>query len=816
MEACPLLFDGSFMKSHARVVVVGGGVVGVSVLYHLTKAGWPDVVLVEKSELTSGSTWHAAGGVTTMNSDANVSRLQKYTFDLYAELEKITGQSVGMHHNGGLMLAVTDGQHDLLRLTHSRARALGMETAFISMADALEMNPFIETRHFQSCLWRADGGHVDPAGTTQAYAQAARLGGAEIYRFTRVVETNPRADGGWEVVTDKGTIIAEHIVNAAGLWARDFGRKVGLELPIQAMEHHYIITEAMEALKGRAKEIVNTNDFDGEIYFRQERESILMGTYEQACTPWSYGKTPEDFSMQLLPETLDKIAPELERGFEHFPALASIGIKKAVNGPFTFSPDGNPLVGPVPGLKNYWVAAAVMAGFSQGGGVGLVLSRWMVDGDPGMDTLGMDVARFGAFATPRYTLAKVQENYRRRFRFAYPNEELPAARPLRQTPIYQRLQDRGAVFGANFGIESPVWFAPKGVEPVETPTYRRSNAFEHVRNECRFVRETVGLYESSNFGKYEITGAGARGFLDRVFACRIPKPGRMTLAPMLNKAGRIIGDLSISCLADDRYLIIGSGFAEQFHLRWFASQSPPPDCFIRPAASLYAGFSLTGPNARKVLEKIADFDCSNEAFKFFAVKEAALGMAPAIIGRCSFTGELGYEIWVAPDYQCHVFDAIMEAGQEFGLGLFGGRAISALRLEKSYGSFNKDFRPDYTSGETGLSAFIDWQKPHFTGMEAALKERDTGPKKKFVTLLVEDGDCDVIGYEAILKDGKAVGYVTSGGYGFTVGKSIALGYVPTHLAEEGAAFAIDILGIERKAMLVTKAPYDPEGLRLKL
>jgi dimethylglycine dehydrogenase len=803
------------MKSHARVVVIGGGVVGVSVLYHLTKAGWPDVVLLEKSELTSGSTWHAAGGVTTMNSDANVSRLQKYTFDLYAELEALTGQSVGMHHNGGLMLAATDGQWDLLRLTHSRARALGMETAFLSMAEAKELNCLIETRHFKACLWRADGGYVDPSGTTQAYAKAARMGGAQIERFTRVMETNPRPDGGWDVVSDKGTIIAEHVVNAGGLWARDLGRKAAIELPVQAMEHHYIVTEPVPELKGLAKEIVNTNDFEGEIYFRQERDGILMGTYEQACTPWAIDKTPDDFSMQLLPETLDRIAPELEKGFEHFPALGRVGIKKAINGPFTFSPDGNPLVGPVPGLKNYWVACAVMAGFSQGGGVGLVLSRWMVDGDPGIDTLGMDVARFGGFATPRYTLAKVQENYRRRFRFAFPNEELPAARPLRQTPVYDRMKAHGAVFGANFGIESPLWFAPKDTEGKETPTYRRSEAFDHIRQECRIVRESVGLYESSNFGKYEITGAGAHSFLDRVFACRIPRPGRMALAPMLSPKGRIIGDLSIACLQDDRYLIIGSGFAERFHLRWFAGQYPPADVFIRPAASVYCGFSFSGPHARKLLQRVVDFDASNEAFRFFAVKEAAVAMAPAIVTRSSFTGELGYEIWMAPDYQTHVFDALMEAGKDLGIGLFGGRAISSLRLEKSYGSFNKDFRPDYTPGETGLDAFIDWQKPFFTGMDAAQKERDAGPKKKFVTLLVEDGDCDVSGYEVILKDGQPVGYVTSGGYGFTINKSIALGYVPKEMAQDGARFVIDILGTERKAVLTSAPPYDPQGLRLK-
>lgn len=804
------------MKSHARAVVIGGGVVGVSVLYHLAKIGWTDVVLVEKNELTSGSTWHAAGGVTTLNSDANVSRLQKYTFDLYRELERVTGQSCGIHHNGGIYLATTDGQMDFLRLIHSRARYLKMDTELIPVSEAKRRNILIEESHFKGALWREDGGYVDPWLVTQAYTAAAKALGAEVYRFTEVTALRQTADGGWDVVTDKGTIRTEHVVNAGGLWAREVGRMVGLTLPVLAMEHHYIVTEPVPELDGLEREIINTTDFSGEIYLRQEGQGVLLGTYEQDCKAWAPNATPKDFHSQLLPDDLERIAPELERGFRHFPAAGRVGIKKVINGPFTFSPDGNPLVGPVKGLPGYWNACAVMAGFSQGGGIGLVLSRWMAENDPGQDVMAMDGARYGLFATPAYTRTKVEENYRRRFRLLYPNEEMLDARPFRRTPVHDRLKARGALFGANFGLENALWFAPPGVEPKEEPTYRRSNAFPHVRSECHAVRTAVGLYETSNYAKYEVTGRGARAWLDRVFACRIPRPGRMAIAPMLNERGRIMGDLSIACLAEDRYLIVGSGFAEAFHMRWFWRQSPPDDVFVRSACSTMTGFALSGPKARALMERVADFDVSNEAFRFFAVREGAVGMSPAVVQRCGFTGELGYEIWVTPDFQLQLYEDLLAAGADLGLAHYGGRAISSLRLEKNYGSFNRDFRPDYTPAETGLDQFVAFDKAaDFTGRAAALAERETGPAKRFVMMVVDAPHADVVGYEVVLKDGVPVGHVTSGGFGHWVGKSLAAGYVPADLAKDGEVLGIDILGQECRAVVTAKALHDPDGARLR-
>jgi dimethylglycine dehydrogenase len=530
---------------------------------------------------------------------------------------------------------------------------------------------------------------------------------------------------------------------------------------------------------------------------------------------WAPVKTPDDFSMQLLPEDFERLAPYFEVGFRHFPALGRVGIRKAVNGPFTFAPDGNPLVGPVRGARNFWVACAVMAGFSQGGGIGLVLSRWMAEGDPGQDILSMDVARFGAFATPKYTSIKVPENYSRRFRLAYPNEELPAARPVRRSPIYEPLRAAGAVMGANFGLENALWFAPPGMAPEETPTYRRSEAFPVVRAECGAVRSAVGLYETTNYGKYEVGGRGARAWLDRVFASRIPRPGRFALAPMLNAAGRIVGDLSIAALAGDRFLLVGSGFAEEFHLRWFWASEPPADVFVRSAASTLCGFSIAGPRARELLQRLVRVDLSAGAFRLFDVRETAAGFAPVILTRAGFTGELGYELWTTPDYFASLYDDLRAAGEVLGLTHFGGRALSSLRLEKGYGSFNKDFRPDYTPGETGLDRFVDFGKGEFIGRAAALAERAAGAKRRFVIMEIGEADAEVVGYESIMKEGAAVGYVTSGAYGHCVEKSLAAGYVPASLAREGERFEIDILGEMRTATVRLEPLYDPQGLRLR-
>ena len=802
------------MRTHVQAVVIGGGVVGASVLYHLTKAGWKDVLLLERAELTSGSTWHAAGGMHTVNGDPNVAKLQQYTINLYEEIERISGQSCGVHITGGVMLAGTAERLDWLRMAKARGRYLGMELELVSVAEAKKLFPLLEERHFVGAMYDPIEGHVDPYGVTHAYAKSAQIGGAEIVRQTRVLDTKQRADGTWDVVTEKGNVHAEHVVNAGGLWAREVGRMVGLELPILAMEHQYLITDDLPEFKGQ-KEQMHCIDFEGEIYMRQERGGMLMGTYERAGVPWSPRTTPWDFGQDLLPNDLERIAPSLEVGFQHFPRLESAGIRKIVNGPFTFAPDGNPLIGPVRGLKNYWVACGVMAGLSQGGGVGLALSHWMVDGDPGADIWGMDVARYGDWATLTYTNAKVRENYSRRFRIRFPNEELEAARGLRTTPVYERLTAENAVFGDYCGLEHALWFAPRGAPPREDVTFRRSNAHAHVAAECRAVREAVGLLEISNYGKFEVTGAKAAEWLSRVMANRVPAVGRMVLAPMLNERGRLIGDFTIARLTEQRFFVVGTYAAEVYYMRWFERSLPPAGVTVRPCAVEYVGLSLAGPAARELLQTLVADDLASAAFPFMSFRRIDVGMVPALVGRVSFTGDLGYEMWVTTDYQRALYDLLVQAGRGFGLRNVGGRALNSLRLEKSFGTWAREFRPIYGPYEAGLGRFIDLKKGDFIGRAAALAEQAAGGERRLVTLDVAARDADAIGDEPIWHEGKVVGRVTSGGYGHSVGKSIALGYVDKAVAEALVGFEVELMGERRPAARLAAPAFDPQGLQMR-
>ncbi|MGF7161152.1 dimethylglycine dehydrogenase [Rhodoligotrophos appendicifer] len=810
------------MKSHAQVVVIGGGVVGCSVLYHLTKKGWRDVVLVEREELTSGSTWHAAGGFHTLNGDPNVAKLQAYTVKLYKEIEEISGQSCGLHLTGGLQLAGTPARMEWLKMAHARGRYLGMETELISPADAKQLLPMLDERYYVGAMWDPVEGHLDPSGTTHAYAKSARIGGAEIYRQTRVTELVPTPEGHWDVVTTQGTIRADHVVNAGGLWAREVGRMVGIELPVLAMEHMYVLTEDMpevaEIQRTTGKEVVHVIDFEAELYTRQEGQGILIGTYEKACVPWSPRVTPWDFGQELLKPDLDRIAPSLEMAFDHMPALKTAGIKRIVNGPFTFSPDGNPLVGPVRGLKNFWCACAVMAGFSQGGGVGLALSNWMVDGDPGFDVWGMDVSRFGDWATLGYTNAKVRENYSRRFSIRFPNEELPAARPIQTTALYDLFKSQGAVMGDSWGLETPLWFAPKGMEPRDIVSFRRSNDFPHVKAECLAVRERVGVTEIANFAKYSISGPGAEAFLSRLMTNRMPRTGRLVLTPMLNESGKLIGDFTIAKAGEDRFFMFGSSQAQIYHMCWFERQLPADGSVkIRALGMELVGLSIAGPQARAVLAKLTQEDVSNDAFKFMDFREMDVGSVPTLTNRISYTGDLGYEIWVRPEYQRRLYETIMTAGAEFGIANFGMRALLSLRLEKNFGTWYREYRPIYGPFEAGLHRFVDLKKNDFIGRDAALKEHADGPALARVCMIVDADDADVLGDEPIWHDGTVVGWVTSGGYGHFVDKSLAQGYIPAALAKAGGngGLEIEIIGDRRQARIHDAPLFDPEAKRMR-
>ncbi len=811
--------SGKKLPSHAKVVVIGGGVVGCSILFHLAKFGWKDVVLLERDELTSGSSWHAAGQIHTISSDPNISRLQSYTIDLYKEIEETSGHSVGMHITGGFYAASTKEWYDYLKRERSKARYMGLHQEFISPQELAERHPLIDPKHYHAALWDEQDGDVDPSGATYAFAKSARHHGAQYFTHCGVTSMSQRSDGSWDLTTPKGVINAEQVVNCGGLWAREVGHMSGIHLPVQPMEHHYLITDAIPMIKDRMESMGEAGrlpagiDYEANIYFRQERHGMLLGTYEPKSTPWKVDGTPWDFGHELLQPDLDRIADRLEMSFERIPAIGESGIKDTINGPFTFGPDGNPMIGPVPGMKNYWVAVGVMAGFCQGGGVGLTMAEWMIDGEPSIDVWAMDVARFGEFATPDWGTIKSSENYERRFVMTFPNETLPKGRMQKTTALYDRLVEKGAVMGQGFGLENALWFADSAEDAHETPTFERNRSHDYVAREVKAVQEAVGGIEIANFAKHEFKGAGAREYLNRTLAGYVPKPGRLALTPMLTEKGRLYGDLTVACLGDDHFMLFGSGAMQDAHRRWF-EKDLPADVSYANVSDDWHGIALSGPKSRELLARITRDDVSADALKFRDLRQTFVGGVPVILNRISFSGELGFEIYCKPMYLLRLAEAIEEAGADLGYRWYGARALMSLRLEKGWGVWTTDFRPDFNAVESGMDVFINWKKD-FVGKDATLKFKEDGVARKLVTMTIDVDGIDVSNDEAILKDGEAVGYVSSGGYGHRVGKSMAMGYVATESAAPGTKLQVEILGEFYDAEVLGAPAYDANGANMR-
>lgn len=788
------------MQTTTRVAIIGGGVVGCSVLYHLTKLGWADVMLLERSELTSGSTWHAAGGFHTLNGDTNMAALQGYTIKLYRELEELTGLSCGLHHVGAVTLADNQDRFDMLVAERAKHRYMGLETNIIGPEEIAKIAPVTNVEGVIGGLYDPLDGHLDPSGTTHAYAKAARMGGATIETNCKVSETNQRPDGTWNVVTDKGTIHAEHVVNAAGLWAREVGAMANIYFPLLPMEHQYLITEEVPeiaAIADAGGEHPGVTDLSGESYLRQEGRGLCIGFYEQRCRPWAVNGTPWNFGQELLPDDFDKIEDSIAFAYKRFPALERSGIKSVIHGPFTFSPDGNPLVGPVPGMRNYWSACAVMAGFSQGGGVGLSLAQWMVEGEPERDVFAMDCARFGKWVTPGYTIPKVIENYQRRFSVTFPNEELPAARGVRKTPMYETFNRMGAVWGADFGLEVPNYFA-KGNEPdFETPSFRRSNAWSAIAREVKAVRSSVGINEVHNFSKFLITGQNSRTWLDRIMAGRIPEPGRLALNPMLSHKGRLIGDFTVSCISEDNFQLTASYASQDFHHRWF-TQNIDEGVQIENISDRRNGFQIAGPRAVEVLQECTDFKV--DSLKFLDVIEITVGSTDCLVQRVSYTGDQGFEIYCDVMAQQSLWNTLWTAGQPYGMTPFGMRAMMSLRLDRFFGSWMSEFSPDYTAAETGLDRFISFKKnADFIGRPVAEAERASPPERQLVVFEVDALEADIVSYEPVFINDEVKGYCTSGGFSHHSKKSIAFALVPRASVTDDLTVEIEILGQRRKA-----------------
>jgi dimethylglycine dehydrogenase len=803
------------VRDRYQVVVIGGGIVGCSVLYHLTLRGVTDAALIEREELTAGSTWHAAGGFHAVNSDTRVAALQRYTIDLYSKIEEESGRDVGMHFSGGLLLAGTEERRQWLMEELAWLRTQGIDAYEVSGDEAAAMVPIIDPSGITGAIFDPEEGNLDPNGGTQAYAVAAKNRGAEIIQHNRVLSLTPIASGGWNVETEQGTIEAEHIVNAGGLWARRVGRMVGVDHPVAPMPHHYLVTEDVPQVAAIEGDMVAVTDLEGFTYLQREGNGVLLGVYEQHPRHWKVEGADWDFGRTLFPEELDRIMPELTIGFERFPVLRDVGIRRWVCGAFTFTPDGNPLVGPVAGVPNYWAACGVMAGFSQGAGIGLALANWIVDGDPGYDVFGMDVARFGPYASnDRYLRATTAQFYARRFVMAYPNEELPAGRPLKTTPCYDAFLADGARFTVNWGLEVPLYYAPTA-DFEENWTLGRSNAESIVAEEVDAVRTAAGAYEIAQYARYEVSGPGTAAWLDHLVSSRIPEVGQIRLAPMLNPAGRLMGDLSVSRIDEDRFWLTGSYYLQEWHPRWFREHIPASGVELRNITEDWMGFSVSGPSSREILARLAHDDVSNDAFPFLSIRRMDVGTSQAVVGRISLTGEMGYEIVVPTTRHRTLLDELREAGDKNGLRLIGDRAVDSLRLEKGYGIWSAEFRQEYTPGMSGLDRFIAFDKGEFIGADAARFEREEGARQLLVLLDVDAGDADAAMDDGIWIGDRRVGLVTSGAYGHHVNKSLALAYLDRDVVESNPEIQVYVVGEPRAARILPEIPYDPKGARLR-
>jgi dimethylglycine dehydrogenase len=806
------------VTSSYRVVIIGGGIVGSSLLYHLTLRGWTDVAIIERAELTAGSSWHAAGGFHAINSDTHIAALQKYTIGLYPQVEAESGVNVGLKMTGGIELASTPERMQWLRAELEWHAMMGTEGArLVDVDEIVNLVPIVNPDGLVGGLYDPHEGNLDPNGATHAYAGAARKRGADVILHNRVVAIRRAPNGHWILETEQGEIEAEHIVNAAGLWARKVGRMVGVDHPVTPMMHHYLVTETVPEVAAIKGIMPAVTDLEGFTYLQREQDGVVLGVYEQNPKHWKTEGADWDFGMVLLPEEIDRIAPELAIGFERFPALERAGIKRWVNGAFTFTPDGNPLVGPVRGRPNYWAACGVMAGYSQCAAIGLALSNWIIDGDPGDDIFAMDVARFGPYASDDdYLKATTGQFYARRFVIAYPNEFLPAGRPLKKTPAYDELAAEGAVFNATWGLEVPQYFATDA-DFEEIPSLHRSNAFDFVTQEVEAVRTAVGAYETGVYARYEVSGPGAYAWLDELVASRIPDIGRIRLATMLHHKGTLMGDLTISRLADDRFWLVGSYYLQEWHQRWFEQNLPREDTgvTITNLTDNWLGFALSGPNSRELVSRMTSHDVSDAAIPFMSVRTVDLGFAEAVVGRLSLTGELGYEVTVPAAHHCELWLALKAAGADLGLRPIGDRAIDSLRLEKAYGIWSTEFTQAYTPGMSGLDRFIAFDKGDFIGREAALAEREAGPKQRLVLLEVDADRADAMGDEPVWHSGEVVGFVTSGSYGHHVKKSLALSYINSDLVGMDPELLVSVIGERRPARVLPEVPYDPTGSHLR-
>ncbi len=804
------------MKQHAQAVVIGGGLVGCSILYHLAKLGWTDVMLLERDELTSGSTWHAAANIHGLHDNSNISRIQHYTMNLYKELEGETGQSCGVFQPGSLYLAQTEEREHQLRLQEAKARLYGLNFHEVTRAEAEALHPLANYDGIRCIMFEPDGGNVDPSGVTMAYAAGARQMGATIERFCPVEGLTAKPNGGWIVHSKKGDIDTEWVVNAAGLWGREVAKMAGIELPLQPTEHQYFVTETIPEIEAMEKRLPSIADRDGEYYLRQEGQGLLIGAYEMDMRFWAEDGTPPDFGHELFPDDLERVMDNTMRAMDRVPAAAEAGVKRVINGPMIWSPDANALYGTVPELNNYFTCGGIIPGFSQSGGLGLMSAQWIINGEAEYDMFAWDLARFDTWADKAFTKARVKDQYQRRFSIHFPNEERSAGRPARTRPAYDMQKGMGGVFGINCGWEHPLWFADKpGVE--ESVGFKRQNWFEPVGREVQMLRDSVGVIDISNFANYIIKGAGAQAWLDSLLANNMPTEiGRSCLTPLIGVYGGIAGDFTVTKVADTEYFMVGSGMAERFHQRFFNAIPLPQGTTLEVATNRIAGFNIAGPDSRALLQRLTNVDLSNESFRFMRSQTLDIAGISCLAIRVSFTGDLGWELHCDEADQVKLYTTLLNEAKTFNGGPVGSRALGSLRIEKGYGSWGREYSTEYWPQEVSLDFLIKLGKD-FHNKDAYLAVKDKTPREMLSVFAVEtNDDADASGGEPIfLTDGTPVGRVTSGAYGYSVGKSLALGFVKADLAKPGDAVDIYILGKKHSAVILSEPPFDAAGEKLR-
>jgi len=811
------------MKSEAKVVVIGGGVVGVSALYHLAKKGWgDDVVLLEKAELTSGSTWHAAGLLPLFNMSYSVGQIHKYSLQLYKELEAETGQAVGLKQVGNLRLAMNQDRMDEYYQYAATARTIGIDVQFLTPAEIKEMWPLCTTDGLVGGILHPDDGYIQSADLTQALAKGARARGATIYRNTPVLAIEQASCGNWLIKTASGDISCEHVISASGNYARQTGKMVGLDIPVIPVEHQFIVTEPHPELVRRHKngepELAVLRESDGSWYLREENGGFILGPYEKGA-PCCYVNGPDPRAeYELFQEDLDRLVPHIEAAIERVPAFGEVGMKKVYNGAIAYTPDGNPIVGPAWGIDNFWLNEGHSFGITAAGGAGWQLAEWIVEGEPTIDMLGVEPRRFGDYATSDYLVEKNEEAYAHVFEIHYPDEERPAARPLRTAPCYERLKDMGAVFGQKFGWERANWFATDGMKQEDDWSFRRSTWFDAIAKECANVTANVGLLDMTAFAKCRVSGPGAEAFLDYFVANRLPKNiGGLGLCHALNTRGGVHSEFTIRREAKDSFYLVSAGALQRLDHDYLHKHMPKDGSvqFTQLTGS-YGVLVIAGPKSRSLMQRVSQNDFSNESFRWLTTQDIVVGSAPVIAMRVNYVGELGWELHHPIEYQNHIFDALFAAGEDLGLKPFGIRAMDSMRLEKSYRMVGTELSIEYSAYESAMDRFIQPDKGDFLGRDALLASKKAGLKNLLVTMEVSGvEDADALGNNALSINGEVVGRATGGNFGFRVNKSLAMGMVKPEFSEPGTELEIDILGKSYAAIVVPDSPFDTKNERLR-